>query len=84
MTKPRSYPGLVNISLVRGELKSSPTHHWIRLLTYHRIILFGHKGEMDDEEALMHPPWAKDGSLLVVRKIKQFVPEWDRYVIAAL
>lgn len=36
---------------------------------------------MDDVEALMHPEWAKDGSILVVRKIKQFVPEWDRYVM---
>ncbi|KAJ6096020.1 hypothetical protein N7486_006766 [Penicillium sp. IBT 16267x] len=44
------------------------------------IILFGHKGEMDDEPKLKHPAWAKDGSILVVRKIKQFVPEWNSFV----
>jgi len=38
---------------------------------------------MDNEAALQHPAWAKDGSILVVRKIKQFVPEWDRYIIAS-
>ncbi|KAJ6024710.1 hypothetical protein N7540_005507 [Penicillium herquei] len=44
------------------------------------VILFGHEGEMNDEPRLMHPPWAKDGSLLVIRKIKQFVPEFNGYL----
>ncbi|KAJ5392395.1 hypothetical protein N7509_007885 [Penicillium cosmopolitanum] len=46
------------------------------------IILFGHDGEMDNEPRLMHPPWAKDGSIMVFRKIKQLVPEFDRFLEA--
>ncbi|KAJ5650355.1 uncharacterized protein N7484_004078 [Penicillium longicatenatum] len=53
----------------------------IKQLTRPGIILFGHDGEMGDEEKSRHPAWAKDGSLLVVRKIKQFVPEWDSFVV---
>jgi deferrochelatase/peroxidase EfeB len=33
---------------------------------------------MDNEPQLMHPPWAKDGSIYVFRKLRQFVPEFDR------
>ncbi|KAJ5525225.1 hypothetical protein N7494_011875 [Penicillium frequentans] len=71
-----SQPLIQGLDDKTAELPGSRKH-----LTRPGIILFGHKGEMDDEEALMHPPWAKDGSLLVVRKIKQFVPEWDRFVV---
>lgn len=45
------------------------------------VILFGHDGEMDNEEGMQHPAWAKNGSYQVVRKLKQFVPEWNRYWI---
>lgn len=82
--KPRSYLGLASISLVLGKLKISPIKHYIGVLTWHRIILFGHDGEMENDSQLMHPDWAKDGSILVVRKIKQFVPEWNRYTIVSL
>ncbi|KAJ5719758.1 hypothetical protein N7493_007336 [Penicillium malachiteum] len=44
------------------------------------VILFGHEGEMNDEPRLMPPAWAKNGSLLVIRKIKQFVPEFNGYL----
>ncbi|KAJ5648085.1 hypothetical protein N7490_004457 [Penicillium lividum] len=49
-------------------------------LTRPGIILFGHDGEMDDNPDLKHPAWAKDGSILVVRKIKQLVPEWNKFI----
>ncbi|CAG7938229.1 unnamed protein product [Penicillium nalgiovense] len=44
------------------------------------IILLGHDGEMDNEEGMQHPAWAKNGSYMVVRRLKQFVPEWNSYV----
>ncbi|KAJ5993463.1 hypothetical protein N7451_009187 [Penicillium sp. IBT 35674x] len=71
-----SQPLIEGLDDKTAELPGSRKH-----LTRPGIILFGHDGEMDNEEALMHPPWAKDGSILVVRKLKQFVPEWDRFVI---
>jgi hypothetical protein len=43
------------------------------------VIIFGHDGEMDNKPGLQHPAWAKNGSIQVVRRLKQFVPEWDRY-----
>lgn len=33
---------------------------------------------MENEPKLQHPEWAKDGSILVVRKIAQLVPEWNK------
>lgn len=50
------------------------------VLTNSSVIIFGHDGEMDNEPKLKHPAWAKDGSFLVIRKIKQFVPEFNQYV----
>ncbi|CAI7608303.1 unnamed protein product [Penicillium bialowiezense] len=44
------------------------------------IILFGHDGEMENVPQLMHPEWAKDGSLFVVRKMRQFVPEFNSFL----
>lgn len=54
------------------------------MLTYHRVILFGYDGEVRQGVPSAQPTWAKDGSFLVFRKIRQFVPEWNRYVIASL
>ncbi|KAJ6000246.1 hypothetical protein N7481_000655 [Penicillium waksmanii] len=43
-------------------------------------IIVGHDGDMNNEAKSQHPPWAKDGSYLVVRKLKQFVPEFNSYL----
>ncbi|KAJ6091822.1 hypothetical protein N7467_003791 [Penicillium canescens] len=51
-----------------------------KYLTRPGVIIFGHDGEMDNEPQLMHPPWAKDGSIYVFRKLRQFVPEFDRFL----
>nr|UOK93808.1 atlH [Penicillium chrysogenum]UOO01264.1 AtlH [Penicillium chrysogenum] len=45
-------------------------------------IIVGHDGEMGNEPKLMHGDWAKDGSYLVIRKYKQFVPEFNNYLKA--
>lgn len=52
----------------------------MRMLTYHRVILFGYDGEERNGAVPAHPAWAKDGSFLVIRKLRQFVPEWNRYI----
>ncbi|KAJ5111226.1 hypothetical protein N7532_001761 [Penicillium argentinense] len=43
-------------------------------------IIIGHDGDMNNEPKSQHPPWAKDGSYLVIRKLKQYVPEFNRYL----
>ncbi|KAJ5226693.1 uncharacterized protein N7469_006699 [Penicillium citrinum] len=43
-------------------------------------IIIGHDGEMNNEPKSKHEPWAKDGSYLVVRKLKQYVPEFNKYL----
>ncbi|OGE52784.1 hypothetical protein PENARI_c009G12023 [Penicillium arizonense] len=43
-------------------------------------IIIGHDGEMNNEPKSQHPPWAKDGSYLVIRKLKQYVPEFNSYL----
>ncbi|KAJ5279536.1 hypothetical protein N7478_004908 [Penicillium angulare] len=43
-------------------------------------IIIGHDGDMNNEEKLQHPSWAKDGSYLVIRRLKQLVPEFNKYL----
>ncbi|KAJ5168686.1 uncharacterized protein N7482_004280 [Penicillium canariense] len=49
-------------------------------LTRPGIILIGHDGELNNEEKFQHPGWAKDGSYLVIRKLRQLVPEFNDYL----
>lgn len=73
----RNLAGLARTTLVQGRSKQGLIKHFLRLLTYSRVILFGYDGE---DEKSKHPAWAKDGSILVIRKLQQFVPEWNQYV----
>lgn len=65
-------PGMLELIVIQGH---SPGQ--IRILTFSSVIIFGHSGEMDDEPGLQHPEWARNGSIQVVRRIKQLVPEWN-------
>ncbi|KOS45950.1 hypothetical protein ACN38_g3115 [Penicillium nordicum] len=47
----------------------------LKSLTNPGVIIFGH-----DAEDSKHSAWARNGSIQVVRRLKQFVPEWNRYV----
>ncbi|KAJ5094745.1 hypothetical protein N7456_010606 [Penicillium angulare] len=42
------------------------------------VIIFGHDGE---EEGMEWPDWARNGSIQVVRRLKQFVPEWNNFLV---
>ncbi|KAJ7590169.1 fungal peroxidase [Mycena floridula] len=39
-------------------------------------------GESGDRSMDSRPPWAKDGSFLVFRQLKQLVPEFDNFLVA--
>jgi hypothetical protein len=72
--------GLAKSPLVPGKLGLIVKGHspgQIRILIFYSVIIFGHDGEMDNEPGMQHPEWARNGSIQVVRRIKQFVPEWN-------
>nr|WAW38311.1 DyP-type peroxidase [Sistotrema brinkmannii] len=41
------------------------------------IILTGHTGD-----TTFRPLWTRDGSFMVFRKLRQYVPEWSQFVVA--
>jgi len=41
------------------------------------VVIFGHKG---DPKLKIRPDWTKNGSILAFRKLKQYVPEFDKFV----
>jgi len=51
------------------------------------VILIGEPGDLPGEPfgptpvpPITRPPWAKDSSFLVFRKLRQFVPEFNKFV----
>lgn len=70
--------------------RMSPTLTW---LCYTRGFADPHPGQLpcgagviiiggnEDTKADLRPDWAKDGSLMVFRKLQQFVPEFERFLI---
>lgn len=47
------------------------------------VIIMGYKGDplVDDPESLIkRPEWTKDGTVMMFRKLQQFVPEFDEYL----
>lgn len=47
-------------------------------LTNNSRIILGHNGDMENVQGNQHPSWAKDGSYFVFRKLKQYVPEFNK------
>ena len=50
------------------------------------VVVLGYKGDpvVDDPYAKQpRPAWAKDGTMMVFRKLQQFVPEFDAYIYEA-
>jgi deferrochelatase/peroxidase EfeB len=37
-------------------------------------------GELGDQQEVTRPTWAKDGSFMVFRKLRQFVPEFNDFL----
>lgn len=46
------------------------------------VIIMGYKGDpvFDNRDAPQRPPWTKDGSMMVFRKLEQDVPAFDKYL----
>ena len=47
------------------------------------VVIMGYKGDpvLDDPYApVKRPEWARDGTIMVFRKLEQFVPEFDDYL----
>lgn len=57
-----------NVDPVPGQLVVNPG-----------VILVGEQG---DTAIASRPSWAKDGSFLVFRQLKQLVPEWNNFLTA--
>jgi deferrochelatase/peroxidase EfeB len=43
------------------------------------VILIGEQGDEPDNN-VTRPAWTKDGSFLVFRKLRQFVPEFNNFL----
>ena len=44
------------------------------------VIQPGHILLGENEDAVQRPPWAKDGSFLAFRQLKQLVPEFNKFL----
>ncbi|KAJ5099808.1 hypothetical protein N7532_006809 [Penicillium argentinense] len=72
------------LSSTRGDNNSELSYSWNKVSTKNSIpenvtdhTPLVQDGEVRNENMGKHPPWAKDGSLLVVRKLRQFAPEFE-------